>query len=87
MMSDNNYNREEECLGGLCFSSRYPSVFERPLTIKIRNVDLQTGLSILRSLSNEFYLKSILIQRGLGKHPQSPQMGGQIEDLRGGICL
>ena len=67
MLSDNNYNKEEKTLGGCCFSSCYPSVFEISLTIKIRNVDLHTGLTILKSLSNEFSIHDILIKkRGLG---------------------
>ena len=63
VMTDNYYNKEENRVGTCLFSSCYPSVFERSLTIKIRNVDLQTGLSILRSLSNEFSLRDILIKK------------------------
>lgn len=66
MLSDNNYNKEEKTLGGCCFSSCYPSVFESSFLISVKNVDLQTGLSILESISKEFSIQNIyFIKRGL----------------------
>jgi len=58
---------------------------ETSFLITVKDVDLDTGLSILKTISKEFSISGILIQRGLGKHPQSPKIGGQIEDLRGMI--
>ena len=43
--------------------------FEQLFLISVKNVDLQTGLNILTSLSNEFSVKSILIKRSLRKLP------------------
>lgn len=62
-MSDNCYDKEEDRVGACLSSSCYPSVFETFLTIKIRNVDLHTGLSILESLSKDFSIKDIYITK------------------------
>jgi hypothetical protein len=45
-------------------------VFESLFLISVRNVDLQTGLNIVDSISKEFTIRSIFIKRGLGRLPQ-----------------
>ena len=45
-------------------------VFESLFLISVRNVDLQTGLNMVNSISKEFTIRSILIKRGLGRLPQ-----------------
>lgn len=58
-------------------------VLENLFLISVRNVDLQTGLNIVTSISNEFNVRSILIKR-VWDTSHSPLIeGGQIEDPLG----
>jgi len=50
--------------------AREEMFFENLFLISVRNVDLQTGLNIVSSISEGFNIHSILIKRGLGKLPQ-----------------
>ena len=54
--------------------------FEQTLLIKVKNVDLQTALTLIVPVSTVFEVKSICIKRSLRKPPQSPHPGGQIGD-------
>jgi hypothetical protein len=55
-------------------------IFEALYVIKVRNVDLKTGLNIVDSISKEFNVHSIFIKR-VWETSQSPLIeGGQIED-------
>jgi len=44
--------------------------FDGLFLISVRNVDLQTGLKLVDSLSNRFYFHSIFIKRSLRRLPQ-----------------
>jgi len=61
-MTDNYYNKGEGCVGARLSSSCYPSVFENFFTIKIREIDLPTGLNIVKTISKEFSIRDIQIK-------------------------
>jgi hypothetical protein len=60
-------------------------VFETLFLISVRNVDLLTGLNIVNSLSNEFYLHSIFIKRSLRRLPQGSLIREPTAELWEGV--
>lgn len=58
-------------------------VFGQVFLISVKNVDVQTGLNILSSISNRFYIKSITIKRGLGRLPQGSRWEPEPEVQEG----
>jgi hypothetical protein len=68
-MESNNLHKEEVLFPDFT-SSGYSSILDKPITISVKNIDLQTGLNIVGSLSKTFIFHRILIKRSLRRLPQ-----------------
>ena len=68
-MESNSLTKEEGFLTE-CPSSCCSSFLSNQFSITVKNVDLQTGLNIVASLSKTFTIHTLLIKRSLRRRPQ-----------------